>query len=109
MPFGRYLDRYGPICIKFQLKPPILEPYRDIYVKWAYGLLGWGTTLREPEVPSGIACIRKNPDKLLPPCNRGHLSGSTQAELIGIYHKLYIYVHIYKHIYIRPRFHVSAP
>ena len=53
-----YLDRYGSIWTKFQLKPSILTPNRNISVNWAHGAhgpLGWGTTRRELKVPSGIA------------------------------------------------------
>jgi len=38
MPFWDYLDRYGSIRAKFQLKPSILEANRDIYAHYAY----WG-------------------------------------------------------------------
>ena len=88
--FNSYLNRYGSMWTKFQLKPSILDPNRNIHVNGAHGVLGWGTTRRELKVPSGIAPIRKNPKRILPPRNRGHLSRSTQAELIGSSHVLMV-------------------
>ena len=99
--FNVYLNRYGSIWTKCHLKPWILDPNRDIYVNGAHRLLRRGTTRREIKVPSGIAPIRKNPKHILPPRNRGQLSGSTQAELIGISHiHIYIYIYILKNRWI---------
>ena len=67
MPFWDDFDRYAWIWTKFEFKPSILDPDHDIYVNGAHGLLGWGTTRRELKVPSGIAPIRKNPTRVLPP------------------------------------------
>jgi len=55
-----YLNRYASNWTKFQLKWSVLDPNRGIFGKSAHGLLGWGTTLRELKVPSGIAPLKKN-------------------------------------------------
>jgi len=33
-----YLNRYGSIWTKFQLKPSIMDPNREIYVNWVTGV-----------------------------------------------------------------------
>ena len=38
MPFLSYLNRYASIWIKFQLKPSVLNPNRDIYATTEFGL-----------------------------------------------------------------------
>jgi len=55
---------FGPIRLEIhkvsaQMVDSRSSPNRGIFLKLAHGLLGWGTTLRELKVPSGIAPLKK--------------------------------------------------
>ena len=62
---------FGPIRLEIhQVSAQMVDSRPESWHFWklAHGLLGWGTTLRELKVPSGIAPLKK---KIKPPnCSR---------------------------------------